>query len=47
MFDINQLNINLDKPKVRIETQNHSPLTINSTTTLRCIVHGNPEPEFR
>jgi hypothetical protein len=39
--------MNSDKPNVRIESQNHSPLIINSTATFRCIVHGNPEPEFR
>jgi hypothetical protein len=44
---MNELDINLDKPKARIESQNRSPLTINSTATFRCIVHGNPEPEFR
>ena len=38
---------NLDKPKARIESQNRHPLTVNSTATFRCIVHGNPEPRFR
>ena len=36
-----------DKPKARIESQNRHPLTVNSTATFRCIVHGNPEPKFR
>ena len=39
--------IDLDKPRVRIESQNRHPLTINATATFRCIVHGNPEPQFR
>ncbi len=39
--------VDLDKPKVRIETQNRYPLTVNSTATFRCIVQGNPQPEFR
>lgn len=39
--------IDLDKPKARIESQNRQPLTVNSTATFRCIVHGNPEPSFR
>ncbi|CAF1231043.1 unnamed protein product [Adineta ricciae] len=34
------------KPKARIESQNRYPLTINSTATFRCIVSGNPEPQF-
>jgi len=40
-------NIDLDKPKARIESQNRYPLTVNSTATFRCIVQGNPEPQFR
>jgi hypothetical protein len=39
--------VHLDKPKARIESQNRYPLTINSTATFRCIVSGNPEPQFR
>ncbi len=39
--------LDLDKPKARIESQNRHPLTVNSTATFRCIVHGNPEPKFR
>lgn len=39
--------LDLDKPKARIESQNRHPLTVNSTATFRCIVHGNPEPTFR
>ncbi|UJR20750.1 hypothetical protein I4U23_023868 [Adineta vaga] len=35
------------KPKARLESQNRYPLTINSTATFRCIVHGNPEPKLR
>ncbi|CAF3478455.1 unnamed protein product [Rotaria sp. Silwood1] len=35
------------KPKARIESQNRYPLTVNSTATFRCIVHGNPEPQLR
>ncbi|CAF1010595.1 unnamed protein product [Rotaria sordida] len=35
------------KPKARIESQNRYPLTVNSTATFRCIVHGNPEPQFK
>ncbi|CAF3420390.1 unnamed protein product [Rotaria sp. Silwood1] len=35
------------KPKVRIESQNRHPLTVNSTATFRCIVQGNPEPQFK
>jgi hypothetical protein len=47
-FDIsNSFLIDIDKPKVRIESQNPSPLILNSTAIFRCIVHGNPEPEFR
>ncbi|UJR28849.1 hypothetical protein I4U23_010073 [Adineta vaga] len=34
------------KPKARIESQNRYPLTVNSTATFRCIVSGNPEPQF-
>ena len=37
----------LDKPKVRIESQNRHPLAINSTATFRCVIHGNPEPKLR
>ena len=36
-----------DKPKARIESQNRYPLTVNSTATFRCIVHGNPPAQFR
>lgn len=46
-FDNERILIDIDKPKVRVESQNRSPLTVNSTATFRCIVHGNPEPEFR
>ncbi|CAF0792982.1 unnamed protein product [Adineta ricciae] len=35
------------KPKARIESQNRYPLTINSTATFRCVIHGNPEPKLR
>ncbi|CAF3867571.1 unnamed protein product [Rotaria sp. Silwood2] len=35
------------KPKVRIESQNRHPLTVNSTATFRCIAQGNPEPQFK
>ncbi|CAF3151348.1 unnamed protein product [Rotaria socialis] len=35
------------KPKARIESQNRHSLSINSTATFRCIVHGNPEPQLR
>lgn len=40
-------NYYLDKPKVRIESQNRYPLTVNSTATFRCIVYGNPEPQLK
>ncbi|CAF4806908.1 unnamed protein product, partial [Rotaria socialis] len=35
------------KPKARIESQNRHSLSVNSTATFRCIVHGNPEPQLR
>ena len=41
------LYIDLDKPKARIESQNRYPLTVNSTATFRCIVHGNPVPQLK
>ncbi|CAF4982620.1 unnamed protein product, partial [Rotaria magnacalcarata] len=34
-------------PRARIESQNRSPLNVNSTATFRCIVHGNPEPQLK
>jgi hypothetical protein len=46
-FVQSNISIDLDKPKARIESQNRYPLTVNSTATFRCIVHGNPEPQFR
>ena len=39
--------IDLDKPKVRIESQNRNALTVNSTATFRCVANGNPEAKFR
>ncbi len=45
--EMEDLNIDLDKPKVRIESQNLHSLTVNSTAIFRCIVHGNPPPDFR
>ncbi len=48
-IDLNRksFSIDLDKPKIRIESQSRLPLAINSTATFRCVVHGNPEPEYR
>ncbi|CAF3628598.1 unnamed protein product [Rotaria socialis] len=46
LYVIAKLNVYY-KPRARIESQNRSPLNINSTATFRCIVHGNPEPQLK
>ena len=39
--------VDLDKPKVRIESQNRVALLVNSTATFRCIVQANPPGDYR
>lgn len=37
----------LDKPKIRIQSQNRGPFIINSTATFRCIIQSNPPGDYR
>ena len=39
--------LGLDKPKIRIESQNREPFIINSTATFRCIIQSNPPGDYR